>query len=205
MYIPPSQYKKGFYSNGDRFLPSGDPYVGPYFRLLNGKEYTGEIPSNTSTLLGNINNSSTKLNSSDLYKFSQPKIYIESFNQSSAENPYLRQIPPQFSPLPLPLNYPDKTITRYFVKKSKELIYYETDENFYKGISSRKNEYAWDLFDTAKISWLVKGDKSKVYKSNEFQVFKIESAKSQKNLQGKNWEGFSQYFKNNFTKYYLGS
>ena len=46
MYIPPSQYKTGFYSNEAYIDRQGNIYTGPYYMLKNGKTYTGESPNN---------------------------------------------------------------------------------------------------------------------------------------------------------------
>ena len=50
MYIPPSQYKTGFYSY-QQYSLNGEPYTGPYWELLNGEKYTGDSPSDDSQLL----------------------------------------------------------------------------------------------------------------------------------------------------------
>jgi hypothetical protein len=50
MYIPSSQYKTGYYSNGEYIL-NGVDYVGPYWRLSNGDLFTGENPSESSQRL----------------------------------------------------------------------------------------------------------------------------------------------------------
>jgi len=204
MYIPPSQYTTGSYSNGEYSFINGEQYIGPFFTLLNGTTFTGKSPSISSKQIiipsTPDNELSQVINTPKNPDLTQ---IIQIVNSSSSPTP--RMIPSSFSPPLLPNNFKDNFIFRYFVKKANELIYYETDDLSYNGIASRKKEYAWDLYDAVKIQWTIKGPRPLVYKSNKTQITNIESIYSGRNLNGKNWAGFSQYFKDNYLKYYLES
>ncbi len=54
---------------------------------------------------------------------------------------------------------------------------------------------AWDLYEPASLLWVIKGNQETVFNTNKTSVFKIE--------QNQKWYGFSQYFKENYLKYYL--
>ncbi len=202
MYIPPSQYTTGFYSNGEYSFLDKRPYIGPYFTLLNGNTFTGKTPTQSSKqifqLLNNEDSLSQNINS-------LTNVAPNQIIQPLISTPFSRIVPPLFSPPPFPKDFKNSFIFRYFVKKTNEYLYYETDDLSYNGITSRKKEYAWDLYDAVKIQWIIKGNRPLVYKYNKTQVTNIESIYSGRNLNGKNWMGFSQYFKDNYLKYYLES
>ena len=202
MYIPPSQYTTGFYSNGEYSLLNGGSYVGPYFSLLNGTTFTGKTPSPSSK---QITLNPDPINQLSQLTISPQNLDLTQIIQIVDSSSLPRIIPSSYSPPLLSKDFKDSFIFRYFVKKSNEYIYYETNDLSYNGITSRKKEYAWDLYDAVKIQWIIKGNKPLVFKFNKTQINNVESIYSGKNINGKNWMGFSQYFKNNYLKYYLES
>jgi hypothetical protein len=200
MYIPPSQYQIGFYSNGEYSFLTGEQYTGPYFKLLNGTTFSGKTPSIFSKKIIQFIDSTLESSPS----LNNPNIILSSSQIITpvVSNSFPRIVPLKYSPVNPPKNSSNSLIPRYFVKKANEFIYYETDDISYNGITSRKNEYAWDLYSAAKIFWKIKGDMNEVYNHNQTQIFNIESPLSGKNPFGKNWLGFSQYFQDKFLKYY---
>ena len=66
----------------------------------------------------------------------------------------------------------------------------------YTKLLNQDKDIAWDLFSPADIKWQIKGDAYQCTTSNEASITSIE--------QTLRWIGFSQYFKSNFGKYYVG-
>lgn len=58
MYLPKTKYSKPEYTRGDTYvLPSGKYYTGWYFETYDGRYFTGKVPSKTSELLQQENQS----------------------------------------------------------------------------------------------------------------------------------------------------
>ena len=73
----------------------------------------------------------------------------------------------------------------------------EIDSNTYNKLKVKDPKIAWDLYNPTQIIWLIQGNQEQVYNSNKGSVQSIE--------QNLKWYGFFQYFKNDFSKYYLES
>lgn len=212
MYYPKSQIKTNLYTNGDEYILSTtkEIYKGFYYELSNGKLYTGKTTSDKpnilllpQTLLNDIpyspyaieDNSITLNNSSgeenETYIYLDFKLYpkVKSFRP--------RTIPIYNPTIPTPKDYNLGVFTRYFCKKNNELKYIEIDEKTYNLLKLKSNQLAWDLYTPVLVLWYLNGEKEKVFQTNKGLVNLIEKQNK--------WYGFSQYFKDNFTKYYLES
>jgi hypothetical protein len=73
----------------------------------------------------------------------------------------------------------------------------EINKETYTQLNSKDPKIAWDLYSAQLISWQIQGTKETVYKANKNSTALIE--------QNQKWHGFSQYFKDQFSKYYLES
>lgn len=202
MYIPSSQYKTGFHSNGEYYFDGDNttPYYGPYWILLDGKIYSGKKPSDDSKLLikrtlqGDFNPDS----SPDYFKGDPTVNLINHLIKEDNE----RALPRSFFPTITPQDIELGKITRYYVKRNDQYLYYETNENDYFSLSNSSQYIAWDLYSTCQIEWIIKGDTFNVLKTNKDSVLSIESQFSQRNPNGKNWKNFSQIFKDNYLQFY---
>jgi hypothetical protein len=193
MYIPSSQYKTGFHSNGEYYF-DGDittPYYGPYWVLSDGKIYSGETPSNDSKLLIKITlQGDFETDSSPDYFKGDPTVnLINNLIKDDDE----RALPRSFFPTITPQDIELGKINRYYVKRNDQYLYYETNENDYFSLLNSTQYIAWDLYSTCQIEWIIKGDTFNVIKANKNSVLSIESQFSQRNPK---WKKLERFFSN---------
>lgn len=220
-YYPKSQIKINLYTNGNEYIDSisKKPYKGPYYSVSNGNKYIGEFPSlkspsilliptpDTSNPTSGILDPSFIPNSefnyitpiNEVFTPDEDNLYPSSNSSTyKSQNPVnVRNIPQFYTPMLTQQEKDQGYLTRYFCKKGNEYKYIEISKEDFNKLQSRSNDIAWDLYTPLSIKWLIKGNKEEVFKSNKGTVSFEE--------ENKKWYGFSQYLKNNFTKYYLES
>lgn len=224
-YYPLSQIKPNLYTNGDEYALSTtrEIYTGYYYETSNGKRYTGKTPQDGP----NIYLISIDININDFPEKAQNTPGISSFTYYNSVLTYPKTLPngqiqetaypyagdgrlysslnpiqPRTQPnpnltIPTQKNYTLGVFQRFFCKKNNENTYFEIDQNTYNLITSQSISIAWDLYSAVYIMWYLTGDKNSIAKTNKGLVENIE--RTQK------WYGFTQYFKGDFTKYYLES
>jgi hypothetical protein len=206
MYYPKSQIKTNLYTNGEDYILSTTKlnYSGFYYEISNGNKYTGKTPSTKpNILLLPLKTPQLSLPTN----FSSPNSVI-TLNNPDDTNPYyppydlnyVKNTPsrliPIFNPtLPTDQDKQKGQFNRYFCKKTNELKYLEIDKETYDQLKAKDPKIAWDLYEPASLLWVIKGTQENVFNTNKLSVFKIE--------QNQRWYGFSQYFKENYSKYYL--
>jgi hypothetical protein len=200
MYYPKSQIKSNLFTNGKEYSLSStkEEYTGYYYKISNGNKYTGKTPEDGPNILLNILFPSIEISSNN--PTSQPLIIVnnvieDQYNPTS--NIIVRSIPPFNPTLPTPQEKQNGQYTRYFCKKTNELKYLEIDKETYDQLKAKDSKIAWDLYEPASLLWVIKGNQETVFNTNKAAVFKIE--------QNQRWNGFSQYFKENYSKYYQSS
>lgn len=224
-YYPLSQIKSNLYTNGDEYILSTtkENYIGYYYEVSNGKKYTGKTPQDGSNipLLSLVIDYNDFPSTSPVPPGSTPFTYYNSvltyeqvlpngqtqnvnYPNDALDKNYIQSKPLQPRSLPNPSitqptqkDYQLGTFQRYFCKKNNENIYFEISKNTYDLLSSKNNLLAWDLYSSIYIMWYLTGNKDTVFKANKGLVDVTERTKK--------WYGFSQYFKGDFLKYYLGS
>ena len=193
MYFPKSQYTGNLYTDGTRYAvaTNGNPYTGYYFKTFTNELYTGKTPEDGPTqLLIELIESPPE----GILVPAQPvpiQFDIPSYNDGEQG---LRYLPQPNVTLPTPDDYKQGVFTRYFCKKTNELKYIEIDQKTYSKLASQSNDIAWDLYIPQSIDWYITGDMEKTYNLNKSIVNMIETEEK--------WYGFSQYFKQNFAKYF---
>lgn len=210
MYIPPSQYTTGFYSSKEYSTPEGVIYEGPFYKLKNGKNFTGEAPNillpGTGIQLFKINQetpvSNTSIPLDARNKSIRNHIYIEEANNTNAPFQLNREVVAPYNPLPSQDDIKKGTFQRYFSKINNQLTYTEIDNNQYNLISSKDDSIAWDLYSVAKLTWQIKGEIFNVTKHNKHEINKIEQPNSSLYPNGQDWKNFSKYFKENYLQFY---
>jgi NADPH-dependent ferric siderophore reductase len=105
-----------------------------------------------------------------------------------------RLIPQPNPTQPTPDDYVNGLFTRYFCKKNNELKYMEIDQPTYTKLKSQDASIAWDLYTPVSIQWYIAGEIEKVYNVNKSIVNLVEVEEK--------WYGFSQYFKQDYAKYF---
>ena len=196
MYFPKSQVKPNLYTNGGEYILSTtrEEYKGYYYKISTGQFYTGKNPQQGPNvlliLLETLNYEDSSLPSEDItleYDFAYNPPIV----------PLTRSLP-QFNPnVPTQQEKTNGQFTRYFCKRNNELKYMEINLDTYTQLSTKDQQIAWDLYTPASVLWQIQGDKNTVYASNQSTVYLVEKTQI--------WHGFSQYFKGDFLKYYLGS
>jgi len=221
MYFPKSQIQPNLYTNGGEFQKITDQsiYTGFYFKTSTGLFYTGKTPNdgpNTQLVrVTNITDPSplkTTISKSPTIPEAQ-KIITTQFTNVGAElditainNNYPksnlpdyqnRTIPVSFIPILTTEDFKVGVIQRYFAKKNNELIYLETNKENYNLLINRSPNIAWDLYTPISMLWYIDGGLNKAYSINKNLASLIE--------RNNKWHGFVQYFKEDFTKFYLES
>jgi len=197
MYYPKSQIKSNLFTNGKEYSLSStkEEYTGYYYKISNGNKYTGKTPEDGPNILLNILFPSIEISLNNTT--SQPLIIVnniieDQYNPTS--NIIVRSIP-LFNPtLPTDQDKQNGQFNRYFCKKTNELKYLEIDKKTYDQLKAKDLQIAWDLYEPASLLWVIKGNQENVFNTNKSSVFKIE--------QNQRWNGFSQHFKENYSKYY---
>lgn len=208
-YYPKSQIKPDLYTNGDEFTTNSNQnespptYTGYYHALSNGKFFTGKTPQDGPSLqlfpiqtqaYAEAGNFAQENPSSITYNYFLDTTYSNIKNANLNQVRYL----PKYNPTtPTSQDYTLGVFTRYFCKKNNENIYLEINEQTYKDLLSQNPLIAWDLYTPVLTLWYLTGNKDTVAKANKGLVNNTERTKK--------WYGFSQYFKGDFLKYYLGS
>jgi hypothetical protein len=194
-YYPKSQVKTSLYTPGNEYALSttGENYIGYYYETSTGQAFSGKNPQQGLNIPLVIFTPSP----SNSPQFDGPSTQITSLNSTISPSLPTRFLPPPNPTLPTDQDKQKGQFTRYFCKKTNELVYIEISKTTFTQLSTKSPDIAWDLYDPISLLWQIEGNKEQVYKSNKISVQLIE--------QRNKWYGFSQYFKDKYLKYYLGS
>jgi len=201
MYYPKSQIKTNLYTDGSEYVVSTtkEGYTGFYYEISTGQKYTGRTPNNKPNILLMSIQQENFIESRELSAIGDsptidaPIYFIpeEGYSKINNSNRFI----PQFNlTLPTDQDKQNGQFSRYFCKKTNELKYLEIDKKTFTQLRSRDPKIAWDLYEPASLLWVIKGNQENVFNTNKLSVFKIE--------QNQKWNGFFQYFKKNYLKYY---
>jgi hypothetical protein len=202
MYYPKSQIKTDKFTNGGEYALSttkGD-YKGYYYEVSDGKKYTGKNPQDgPNILLITPPITPPQLFPNEISKVTPQYINVkEDIDAIPFQNVPLSRYIPQFNPtLPTDKDKQNGQFIRYFCSKTNELKYFEIDKTTYDKLTNQDKQIAWDLYIPASLTWRIKGTQEQVFNSNKGAAISLE-----RNLK---WSGFSQYFRDKFLQYYLGS
>lgn len=191
MYYPKSQITTNLYSNGDFIVKSTNKvYVGPYWKTISEKYYTGKTPQDK--VIEELVVPSKNIISTDDIESANSVESITYQNLKNIAIPGL--IPTYVANPPSPSDYDAGEFTRYFCKKTNEIIYLEINKDTYTKLVNKDPTYLFQLYQPFKFQWVITGDKEKVYISN-------------KNITRYMIEKFSfpflnKYLKEDYLKYY---
>lgn len=212
-YYPKSQILPNQKTNGREFInpTTGEEYKGDYYKLSSGVTFTGKDPQDGPNIqlfpLPPSSQDSTYNTPSDPFESEgispiiaerDKNFYRTSINKSYSnldDSFHERKSPSKAKTIPTEKNYKLGIFTRYFCKKNNELRYFEIDKLTHSFLSSKSTSIAFDLYSSIQLSWYIKGNKQQVYTLNKRLSESIEN-KNQ-------WYGFSQYFRDKFTQFYL--
>ena len=194
-FYPKSQIKQNLHTNGGEYILSTtkEEYKGYYYEISSGKRYTGKSPNDAPNILLEPIISPSALPPNNTI----PTITTDTFNVYSVlHKPFPERIIPQFQQtLPTQKDQQLGVFSRYFCKKTNEIKYIEISQTTFGQLQSKSPQIAWDLYAPISTLWYIKGDREKVYTTNKNLIKLIED--SQK------WPGFTQYFKEDFSKYFV--
>jgi hypothetical protein len=194
-FYPKSQIKQNLYTNGGEYILSTtkEEYKGYYYEISSGKRYTGKSPNDAPNILLEPIVSPSAIPPNNTI----PTITTDTFNVYSVLNKPLpeRTIPQFQQTTPTQKDQQLGVFSRYFCKKTNEIKYIEISQPTFSQLQSKSPQIAWDLYQPVSTLWYIKGDREKVYTTNKNLIKLIED--SQK------WSGFTQYFKEDFSKYFV--
>ena len=198
MYFPKSQIKSNLFTNGNEYILSTtqQEYKGYYYEISNGRKYTGKTPQDGQNILLLPLPSITLTNPQIDPTIPSTSTLITPVNPNISKSLPERSLP-QYNPTtPTQKDISLGVFQRFFCKKNNELIYMEINQSTYSQLKARSSQIAWDLYTPLDTLWYIKGNREKVYNTNKNLISLIE--------QKQKWYGFSQYLKEDFSKYYVG-
>ena len=149
-YYPKNKIQQNLQTDGTIYktIPNynndGPFYSGYYYKLYDGKTYTGKYPGD------GLNE---ELISTDDPTLPPPPKSINTSN-----------IPPLY---PTPSDYKLGVFTRYFSVKRNQAIFEEISSDQYKLFQQRKPGIPWSSHKVFLVSWELTGDKDKVGRTNK--------------------------------------
>jgi hypothetical protein len=213
MYYPKSQITSNLYTNGEEFVNSvtNKPYVGYYYKVSNGKFYTGKTPNDLPTVElikapTEIENTSPIPQNSNILLSDNPGAFTfvdtnsitNAFTYLSLKDINIYDIPVKFNPyyspqLPSQQDYQNGEFQRYFCKKTNEIIYIEIDEKQFTLLVNKDSQIEFSLYEPFTVAWQLVGNKQEVARVNkniiELLMFRNKLPK------------FNLYLKEDYTKY----
>ena len=190
MYFPKSQLTTNLYTNGGeyRIFSTDEEYKGDYFKVIDGTQFTGKNPQDGKPQqLISISQKSLEVNELS------PQLITPTTLTTQFLNPPERFIPTVYVTLPTQQDYENGEFMRYFCKKTNESKFIEVSKDTYDKLSSQDPEIAWDLYEPQSFIWYISPIKIFNHQKNKQQVQNIEIIEQ--------WYGFSQYLKEEYTKY----
>lgn len=199
MYYPLSQITTNLYTNGGEFtvFKTNQPYKGYYWKTSKGQYFTGKTPQDmpVEELTKDISNQ-IDTNTNELLTYVKYATNFDSVAYNTLQNipQFLIQLPSYFITLPTQNDYQLGVFTRYFCKKTNEIIYLEISKNTYNKLIQKSSDMLWQLYQPFNISWQLTGNKEQVYTTNR-NIVEL-TMKQQKLPQ------FDKYLKKDYVKYY---
>ena len=143
MYYPKSQIITNLSSNGDLVYKSNKtPYFGFYYKLSNGKSFTGKTPQDGPN--------------EELIYPSDPTPIINTEGK----------VPTYYLNIPTEQDYQNGTFPRYFCKKANELIYIEISKDTFDKLTNQDPKIYWQLYVPFQINWKLTGSQEDVFRVN---------------------------------------
>lgn len=178
MYYPKSQITTNLYTNGGElaYLNNNLNYKGFYFKTSKGKYFTGKVPndgSNDELIKPKINQvdiannfQTDKANEFSINNFEpQPSIFTPLDYPKYKYTGFL--LPNSSQPQLTDDDYTLGEFTRYFCKKTNEVIYTEINKDIYTKLANKNPDYLWQMYIPFKYQWIISGNKEQVYKTNK--------------------------------------
>lgn len=175
-YIPKNKIITGLTTSGTEFVfkDTTDYYSGPYYKLSNGKFYTG-LNQNAAVTREIIKPTDTKTTSG------------ASVLNNIAQSPLF----------PTEQDYKKGVFIRYFVVKRNEPIFIEIEKKVYDKYKQRNSQVPWQLYKHVSLFWELVGDVNKVAQINKNMTVLVEQKEQVFGLGLYLEENWTQYYKEN--------
>lgn len=179
MYYPLSQIKTNLYTNGGELsIKSNDQnYIGYYWKTSDGKYFSGKTPQDKNIQELKLTSTQTSENYSNLTSeafepnqqpFLNPNTNLsEEYIKLNNKLVNSKLLPKSYNPQPTEQDYQFGEFTRYFCKKTNELIYIEINKETYGKLINKDSEYLWQLYTPFKYQWIISGDAEESYRTNK--------------------------------------
>lgn len=176
-YIPKNKIQTNLYTIGGEYIliSSGQDYIGDYYKLYNGKYFTGKTPNDPATKELIISNKNEDLNPNGINLSSTPLIPY---------NPLL----------PTEQDYQVGEFTRYFNIKRNQAIFTEISKDTYTKFKQQDPQISWRLYRVFSLPWRLTGDINQVAQTNK-NITELTEL-------GEKVFGLSLYLKENWIQYY---
>ena len=215
MYIPKNKILPNLYTNGDEFQIKSlsQNYVGYYYRLYNGKLFTGRNPNDgeNAELIPSTSNIVEPTTPSEMPTQialfggdADPTINKEEWNVRDIELYTLLKgesideirrggLPSPYYPQPTESDYKLGEFQRYFCVKTNEIIYTEVTKEQYEKFTKKDLSVSWQYYTAFTLPWSITGNKEEVYKVNRNIVLITEQNIKRRGLQ--------EFLKENYLKF----
>lgn len=171
MYYPKSQIITNLYSNGDLSIKSsGEKYIGYYYKISKGQMFSGKTPQDGPN----------------------EELIIRIDNVNSTDNTFSSKVPLFSAVQPTKKDYEIGEFTRFFCKKTNEIIYIEIDAITYNKLLKKDPNIYWQLYEPFSIPWSITGEHSAIINRNITGL-----VQRQKKLYN-----FQDYLKEDYLKYH---
>lgn len=173
-YIPKNKIQTNLYTSGGEYtlLSSGLNYIGYYYKLYNGKFFTGKTPNDPNT---------------------QEIIYIIPNVPTNSDTKNSLSVP--YNPLfPTEQDYQVGEFRRYFSIKRNQAIFTEISKETYDKFKQQDPQVSWRSYRVFFLTWKLTGDINQVAQTNKNITELTESRERA--------FGLSLYLKENWTRYY---
>jgi len=165
-YYPLSQITTNLYTNGgELFISStGEPYVGYYYQLSNGKYFSGKTPQDLPSV-----ELSLTLSPFPVFENSYDPILpytklSDDFNNRDYPkyNPTTKYLPYYNPMLPTQQDYQNGVFQRFFCKKINEVQYIEISKNTFDQLVTKDPKIEFSLYFPFYLDWQLTGTKEQV-------------------------------------------
>ncbi len=180
MYYPQSQIQTNLYTNGGEYVykKSKQEYTGTYWKTSDGKFFTGKTPEDKNiqelVLISSIPSTGQTNLTSEAFAPGFNSAFLDSsttiaeeYNKLNTKLINVNKVPTSFNPKPTKSDYDLGEFTRYFCKKTNELIYLEINKDTYEKLTGKNPSYLWQLYTPFKYQWIIAGDEKQVYTTNK--------------------------------------
>jgi hypothetical protein len=172
-YYPKNKIQQNLQTNGNEYktIPNYNNsidsfYSGYYYKLYNGKTYTGKYPGDGPN--------------EEIIFFT-----LGSPSLPNVTSPTTTNVPPLY---PTPKDYEVGVFTRYFIKKRNEYLFDELTKDQYNNVNIT-------LYIKFQIQWQLVGDKDATYTTNRNMVLVAEQKNNVYGLQSYLKEDYFKYYK----------